>query len=67
MDKKDISHDRNQETSLEKARWFAALTMERRIEVFCEFVNMILAVNPHLADRKDARQASARIQILERP
>ena len=61
-----ISHDRAEESTEAKARWFQSLTMEERMELFCAFTDMALSNNPHLPDLKDAEQTSERIRILTR-
>jgi hypothetical protein len=63
----EVSHDRVEETPEAKARWFRSLTMGERMEVLCSFTDLALAVNPDVADKRDAQQALGRIQIVSRP
>lgn len=62
-----ISHDMAEETIEAKARWFQSLTMEQRMRVFTDFMDLIFAVNPHIADFKDAEQLKRGIPILSKP
>ena len=63
-----ISHDWSEETLEAKARWFASLPLEQRLDIFCFFTNMFLELNPDYARRwPDARQDSESVQVLERP
>jgi hypothetical protein len=54
------------ETPEAKARWFQSLTLEERMDLFCEFTDMILEIQPKIAEKKHAPQAQGRIQILTR-
>jgi hypothetical protein len=62
-----ISYDREQETPEGKARWFQSLSIEERMELLCEYTDLILSVNPRIADMKNAEQTSERIRILSAP
>lgn len=62
-----ISHDREDETLRAKVRWFRTLTPEQRLAHFAEFYTLALTLNPDIADRKDVRPPSERVQIIERP
>ena len=62
-----ISFERAQETPEAKARWFQSLPIEERMELFCAYTDLILSVNPRIADLKDAEQTSDRIRILTSP
>jgi hypothetical protein len=64
--KPSISHDRNEESLEAKARWFQALTMDERMDVFCEFYELALALNPRIVDMKDAQPVKGRIQVLSK-
>jgi len=41
-----ISHDRADEDSRAKAAWFQSLSLQERMELLCEFTDMILENNP---------------------
>lgn len=62
-----ISHDRADETPEAKARWFSSLSLSERMELLCSFTDLILAINPRIADLKDAQQTKRRVQILSEP
>ena len=59
-----VSHDRNEETPESKARWFQSLSMKERMDLLCEFTDMILQLNPGILDTKDAEQVKGRIQVI---
>jgi hypothetical protein len=66
-----ILHDRSQESIEAKTRWFKSLSIADRIDVFCSFTDLVLSVNPKLADRRfdgkdrnHAQPVAGRIQIL---
>jgi hypothetical protein len=59
-----ISHDRIEETIEAKARWFQSLTVNERMELLCQFTNMILATNPQIVERKDAQPVEGRVLVL---
>jgi hypothetical protein len=63
-----VSHSWDAETPEGKARWFQSLSMEERMDVFCEFTELALSINPRIADQKPyPKPASGRIRILTRP
>jgi hypothetical protein len=57
------------ETPEAKARWFRSLTVQERIRVFCEWCDLALAMNPHIAEKKNrnAPRAKGPVCILPRP
>ena len=61
-----ISHDRREETPEAKARWFRSLSIEERMEMLCAFTDLVLTVNPKIAESKDAQQIKGRIRILSK-
>lgn len=62
----DISHDRDEETSAGKARWFLSLTPEERLDYLDEIVDLALAVHPEILEQKNVEQAERRVQIIEK-
>jgi hypothetical protein len=64
--KPSISHDRNEETGEAKARWFQSLTLAERMEMLCAFTDLILTVNPQIADARDAQPTQRRIRVLSK-
>ena len=62
-----ISHDRKEETMEAKARWFQSLSLDERIELLCQFTDMILAINPGIVEQKDAQPIRGRVLVLSNP
>lgn len=56
------------ETLAEKARWFKSLSLEERMQVFDEFTEFLLTVNPQLLEHKanDAEAAEAGIRVISK-
>lgn len=65
MDKR-ISHDRKEETMEAKARWFQSLTLDERIELLCQYTDMILEVNPKVMEKKDAQPVRGRVLVISK-
>ena len=61
-----IRHDREQESIEAKTRWFRSLSMADRMEVFCNFTDLALSVNPNLKDKNHAQPVAGRIQVLSK-
>jgi len=61
-----ISHNRDDESIEAKARWFQSLSMQERMEVFCEFTDLLLELNPKLAELKDAQPIEGCVQVLRK-
>ena len=59
-----ISHDYREETIEAKARWFQALPLAERMELLCLFTDLILTVNPHIVEQKDAQPLAGRVRVL---
>ncbi len=57
-------HDRRQESPEAKARWFRSLSLADRMDIFCDFTDLALSVNPGLKDRNHAQPIAGRIQVL---
>jgi hypothetical protein len=62
-----ISFNREEETPEAKAKWFQSLTPQERVDLFCEFVDMIFKNNPNIADHKDAEAIAKGFRILSKP
>jgi hypothetical protein len=62
-----VSHEWAEETPEAKARWFQSLTFEERAQLLCEFTELAFALNPRIADTKDAEQTRKGVRILELP
>ncbi len=61
-----ISHDRTDETPEAKAIWFRSLSLSERMEMLCAFTDLVLAINPGIADLKDAKQTRKGIRVLSK-
>ncbi len=61
-----VSHDLLEETIDAKARWFQSLSLEERMEVFCQLTNLVLENNPEILNSKDVRSASQRVRVLSK-
>lgn len=61
-----ISHDRKEESIEAKARWFQSLTLEERMELLCQFTEMILSANPEIMEQKDAQPIRGRVRVVTR-
>jgi hypothetical protein len=59
-----VLHDRTEETPEAKARWFQQLSFEERGELLCSFTEMILELNPQVAELKDAKPVAGRVHVL---
>lgn len=62
-----VSHLWSDESLEAKARWFGTLSDSERIEVFCEFIELLLELNPNLAEASHAEPTGRSVQIIERP
>ena len=59
-----ISHDRDHETPAGKARWFQSLTLHERMDLLCEYTDLILELNPGIVEQKRAEPIAGRIRVL---
>jgi hypothetical protein len=64
--KKEISHNRSDETIEAKTRWFRSLPLSERMEILCSFTDLALEANPKLPDVKDAEQVKRGIRIVSK-
>ncbi len=62
-----VSHRREEETLLEKARWFQTLSYTERLDMLCYFTELALSQHPDMAERNHAEPVPGRIQVLTRP
>lgn len=65
-DMKQISHDFHDESIEAKVRWFRALPMSERMEIFSNYIDLALEINPALAEKKDAQPIEGRVRILSK-
>ena len=61
---KAISHDRYEESTEAKARWFRSLPLSERMEILCSFTDLALTADPTLQERKHAQPVAGRIQVI---
>ncbi|HSR50199.1 MAG TPA: hypothetical protein VLV83_05185 [Acidobacteriota bacterium] len=59
-----ISHDRQEESLEAKARWFQSLALEERMELLCEYTDLVLENNPRAAEVDRAQPSSDRVRVL---
>jgi len=67
MENPSISHDWGEETPEAKARWFQSLSPPERLDIFFSLMDVILEINPAVADSKDAQPVPGRVLVLELP
>ncbi len=61
---KGVSHSFQEESLEAKGRWFQSLTLEERMDLLCEFTDLILSVNPNIVNQKDVESVAGRILVL---
>lgn len=54
----------DKESMESKVRWFKSLSMTERMEVFCEFNDLMLAINPDIGEKKRAESTAGSVQVL---
>jgi hypothetical protein len=59
-----ISHDRQEETPEAKARWFQSLSIQERQDLLCYYTDLVLEINPRVAQKKNAQPVAGRIRVL---
>jgi hypothetical protein len=63
-----VYHGWEHETPEAKARWFQSLSMEDRMDLLVEFTNLVLSVNPSVAENKPIPQRTdGRVRVLKLP
>ncbi|HFE67483.1 MAG TPA: hypothetical protein ENJ93_09505 [Chloroflexi bacterium] len=61
-----VSHDREEESIEGKARWYQSLSLDERIELLCQYTDMILAVDPNIVEQKNAQSVKGRVLVLSK-
>ena len=61
-----VSHDLKEETPEAKARWFQSLSLTERMEMLCQFTDLVLENNPMIVERKDDQPAAGRVRVLSK-
>jgi hypothetical protein len=59
-----ISHDLGDETLEAKARWFQSLSLDERMNVFVEMMDIIIGVNPDILKARDAQPIPGRVRVV---
>ena len=59
-----VTYDRRAETSVAKAIWFQSLTLSERMDLLCEFTDLILGANPDIVKTKDVEPIKGRVLVL---
>ena len=67
MESLSISHDWQEETPEAKARWFQSLSLSERLDVFFNLMDVMMEINPAMAESKDAQPVPGRVLVLELP
>ncbi len=62
-----VSHSRSDETPAAKVAWFRTLTEEERLDYLGAITDLALALNPDIAEVKDAQPVPGRVQVLTLP
>ena len=59
-----VSHMRDDESLEAKARWFRSLPLEDRMQMLCEFTDLVLSINPQVAKAGRAQSSAKGIRYL---
>jgi len=62
--KQHISHAREDESLEAKAQWFQALSLEERMDLLCEFTELVLENNPKVTEVGRAQSSTGRVCVL---
>jgi hypothetical protein len=62
-----ISHDRREETLEAKALWFQSLSLAERMNLLCEFTDLVMQNNPNAAKAGRVQSSTERIRVLSLP
>ena len=63
---KKISHNRSDETIEAKVQWFRSLTLWDRMELLCNFNDLVLTLNPGILEKKDVKPVKGRVRVLSK-
>ncbi len=58
------AHKWEKESMESKVRWFKSLSIVERMEVFCEFTDLLLSLNPDIGAKKRAESITGSVQVL---
>jgi len=59
-----ISHDRTEESLEAKAQWFQTLSLAERMDLLCEFTELVLENNPQVVEVGRAQSSTGRVCVL---
>jgi hypothetical protein len=59
-----VSHSRADESFEAKARWFQSLSVAERMNLLCEFTDLVMENNPRVAETGRAQSSTERIRVL---
>lgn len=59
-----ISHNRNEESLEAKAQWFQSLSLAERMDLLCEFTDLVFENNPKVAEVGRAQSSAGRVRVL---
>lgn len=62
-----VSHSIHDEDDESKALWFQSLSVEERMDYFCELTDFFLAINPSLLEKTDDQPTQRRVLVVEKP
>jgi hypothetical protein len=65
--KKQVTHDRAEESPEAKARWFQSLSLQERMELLNSYTDLILEINPGIVEQKRAQPAKGSIRVISKP
>ena len=59
-----VSHSREDESIESKARWFQSLSLAERMQLLCEFTDLVFENNPRAAEAGRAESSTDGIRVL---
>ena len=59
-----VSHNRLDESLEAKTRWFRSLSLADRMQMLCEFTDLVMSVNPKVAKAGRAQSSAEGIRYL---
>jgi hypothetical protein len=65
--KREITHLWSEESTEAKVRWFSSLADEERFELFCEYIEFLVELNPGLVESAHAEAPGRSVRVLEQP
>ena len=59
-----VSYDFKDESFEAKARWFQSLSIDERMPIFCELIDLLFENNPDLVRAKDIRPIPGVVRVF---